>query len=208
MLATATSLTVAILVGSSWYFAEKIRSEALAVEPGTAMPAYDDVQFVGLSPGQAQLIAIGDQPALSKPELYGVAWQGGVGHLGASVAVSNGEITRPLTVTSGLAPKAGQLAALEQGLFPRRRGNGVGNPHGRHCRTGPGRAAARVVLPGPEQDVCHRRARAERDPQGRAAHRRHCAPHGISRSRGDLPQRPRRRARPVRLPPAWADGVA
>lgn len=117
MLATAASLTVAILVGSSWYFAEKIRSEALAVEPGTAMPAYDDVQFVGLSPGQAQLIAIGDQPALSKPELYGVAWQGGVGRLGASVALTNGGITRPLIVTSGLAPKTGQFAALERAYF-------------------------------------------------------------------------------------------
>ena len=81
MLATATGLTVAILASGSWYFAEKIRAEALAVEPGTAMPAYDDAQFAGLSPGQAQLIAIGDQPALSKPELYGIAWRGGIGYL-------------------------------------------------------------------------------------------------------------------------------
>jgi len=117
VLATATSLTAAILASSSWYFAEKIRSEALAVEPGAAILAYDDARFVGLSPGQAQLIAIGDQPALSKPELYGVAWQGGAGHLGASVAVSNGRVTRPLTVTSGLAPKAGQLAALDRAYF-------------------------------------------------------------------------------------------
>ncbi len=108
---------VAILAGSSWYFAEKIRAEALAVEPGTAMPAYDDARFVGLSPGQARLIAIGDQPALSKPALYGIAWQGGTGHLGASAALSNGAVTRPLTVTSGLAPRAGQLAALERAYF-------------------------------------------------------------------------------------------
>ena len=37
------------------------------------MPAYDDVRFVGLSPGQARLLAIGGQPALSRPELYGIA---------------------------------------------------------------------------------------------------------------------------------------
>jgi hypothetical protein len=44
-----TSLVAACFFGGSWYLAEKIRSEALAVGPGPAMPAYDDVQFVGLS---------------------------------------------------------------------------------------------------------------------------------------------------------------
>jgi len=113
----AGGLVAAILIGSSWYFAGKIRSEALAVEPCPAVPAYDDVRFVGLSPGQARLVAIGNQPALSKPGLYGVAWQGGIGHLGASVAAAGGVVTRPLTVTSGSAPRVGQPAALERAFF-------------------------------------------------------------------------------------------
>ena len=137
MLATAAGLTAAILAGSSWYFAEKIRSEALVVEPGPAMRAYDDARFAGLSAGQAQMIAIGDQPALSKPALYGVAWPGGVGHLGASVAVSDGGITRPLTVTSGLAPRAGQPAALERAYF-------LGD-----VETALGIPVENVVVPGP-----------------------------------------------------------
>src|ERR1700729_3165765 len=102
---------------SSWYLAEKIRSEALAVGPGPAMPAYDDVRFVGVSPEQVQLRAVGDQAALVKPMLYGLAWPGGTGYLGASATVSGGVITRSLTVTSGAAPAAGQLAALDRSYF-------------------------------------------------------------------------------------------
>jgi hypothetical protein len=78
------SLIAASFFGSSWYLAERIRSEALAVGPGPAMPAYDDVQFVGVSPEQVQLRAVGDQAALLKPMLCGVAWPDGIGHLGAA----------------------------------------------------------------------------------------------------------------------------
>src|SRR5271156_4015377 len=66
-IAGGMSLVPAFFFGSSWYLAEKIRSEALAVGPGPAMPAYDDVQVVGLSPEQVQLRAVGDQAALFKP---------------------------------------------------------------------------------------------------------------------------------------------
>jgi uncharacterized protein len=113
----AGGLAVAVLAGISWYLAGRIRSEALAVEPCPAMPAYDDVRFAGLSPGQARLVAIGDQPALPGPGLYGVAWQGGIGRLGAPVAAAGGVVTRPLTVTSGSAPTVGQPAAFERAYF-------------------------------------------------------------------------------------------
>jgi uncharacterized protein len=117
VLAAVTSFAVAVFVGSSWYFAEKIRSEALAVSPAPAMPAYDDAEVAGLSAGRVQLRAIGDQPVLFKPGLLGIAWPGGIGRLGASVSVCGGVVTRPLTVTSGLAPAVGQLAALEKSYF-------------------------------------------------------------------------------------------
>jgi hypothetical protein len=90
------SLVPAFFFGSGWYLAEKIRSEALAVGPGPAMPAYDDVQFVGLSPEKVQLRAVGDQAALFKPVLYGIAWPGGIGHLGALTAVSGGRSHTPV----------------------------------------------------------------------------------------------------------------
>lgn len=117
MRTAAGGLIAAALLGSSWYLAGKIRSEALAVAPCPAMPAYDDARFVGLSPGQAWLVPIGDQPALSTPGLYGIAWEGGIGRLGASVAAVDGVVTRPLAVTSGSAPRAGQPAALERAYF-------------------------------------------------------------------------------------------
>jgi uncharacterized protein len=116
-LLSACGLTLAALAGSACWLARKIGFEALAPAPGSPLPACDDVRFVGLSAGQAQLTAIGDQSVLSKPELYGVAWQGGLGHLGAAVSVAGGVVTRPLTVTSGSAPVVGQLAGLERAYF-------------------------------------------------------------------------------------------
>ena len=61
----------ASFLGSSWYLAEKIRSEALAIGPGPAMPAYDDVQFVGLSSEQVQLQAVGEGVRPTHPAAHG-----------------------------------------------------------------------------------------------------------------------------------------
>jgi alpha-beta hydrolase superfamily lysophospholipase len=130
------SLVAACFFGSSWYLAEKIRSEALAIGPGPAMPAYD-VQFVGLSRERVQLRAVGDQAALPKPMLYGIAWPGGTGHLGAAVSVAGDLITRPLTVISGSAPSVGQLAALDRSYF-------LSDPE-----TALGVPVQHVVIPGP-----------------------------------------------------------
>jgi uncharacterized protein len=117
VLALAVVVAAAFFGGGGWYFAGQIRSGALAVEPAAAMPAYDDVRVVAISGGNVQLLAIGDQPGLFKPELYGMAWRGGLGHLGAAVTVSRGVATRPLTVVAGTAPKAGQLAAIDRAYF-------------------------------------------------------------------------------------------
>jgi uncharacterized protein len=138
---TALGLVAGFFAGSSWYLAGKIRSEALTVGPGPAMPAFDDVRFVGLSCGQARLRAIGDQPGLFQAGLYGIAWPGGTGQLGASATVSGGVggdvVTRPLTVTSGSAPRVGQLAGLERCCF-------LGDP-----AAALGSPVRDVVVPGP-----------------------------------------------------------
>lgn len=137
MIPGGMSLIAASFFGSSWYLAERIRSEALAVGPGPAMPEYDDVQFVGVSPGQVRLRAVGDQAAMFKPVLYGVAWPGGTGHLGAAAAESGSVVTRPLTVISGSAPTVGQLAALDRSYF-------LSDP-----QTALGIPVRNVVVPGP-----------------------------------------------------------
>ena len=115
--AAVMSLAAASFLGSGWYLAGKIRSEALAVAPGPAMPAFDDVQFAAVRPGEVRLRAIGSQPALVKPGHYGIAWHGGTGQLGPSAAVSGGLVTRPLAVISGSPPAVGQLAALDASCF-------------------------------------------------------------------------------------------
>jgi alpha-beta hydrolase superfamily lysophospholipase len=116
-IAAVISLVATSFLGSAWYLAEKIRSEALAVAPGPAMPPFDDVRFAAVQPGKVQLLGVGDQPALVKPELYAIAWPGGIGRLGPVAAVSGGLVTRPLTVISGSAPGVGQLAALDPSYF-------------------------------------------------------------------------------------------
>jgi pimeloyl-ACP methyl ester carboxylesterase len=116
-IAAVTSLGATSFFGSAWYLAELIRSGALAVAPGPAMLPFDDVRFAALLPGKVQLRAIGGQPALHKPALYALAWPGGIGQLGPVAAVSNGVVTRPLTVISGSAPAVGQLAALDVAYF-------------------------------------------------------------------------------------------
>jgi pimeloyl-ACP methyl ester carboxylesterase len=131
------SLVAAFFFGGSWYLADRIRAEALAITPGPAMPAYDDVQFVGLSPEKVQLVAVSDQTALFKPAHYGIAWQGGIGRLGALAAVSGGVVTRPWTVISGSAPAVGQLAGLDRSYFLSDPGTALGIP------------MQHVVVPGP-----------------------------------------------------------
>ncbi len=135
--AAVTSFAATSFLGSGWYLAEKIRSEALAVAPAPEMPAFDDVQFAALRPGEARLRAIGDQPALFRPGLYGIAWHGGTGQLGPPAAGSGGTVTRPLAVTSGSPPAVGQLAALDASYF-------LGDP-----AAALGIATHDVVVPGP-----------------------------------------------------------
>jgi uncharacterized protein len=137
VLALVVALALVFFAGGGWYFAGQIRSGALAVEPGTATPAYNTARVVGISPGQIRLRAIGDQPALAKPALYGIAWRGGIGHLGASATVSGGVVTRPLTVVSGSPPRPGQLAGLDKSYF-------LGDP-----RTALGIPLRNVVVHGP-----------------------------------------------------------
>jgi uncharacterized protein len=133
----ASGLTVAFFAGLSWYLADLIRTGALTVGPAPAMPAFDDVRFVGLSAGEARLRAVGGQPGLFKAELCGIAWSGGIGQLGAAAMVSGGVVTRPLTVTSGSAPRIGQLAAIERCYF-------LGDPE-----AALGIPVRDVVVPGP-----------------------------------------------------------
>lgn len=115
-------LAAAFFGGGGWYFSGQIRSGALVPDPAAPMPAFNDAKVVALSAGHIQLRAIGDRKALVSRELDGIAWRGGLGHLGASVSIAGAVVTRPLTVTAGSRPTVGQLVALDRAYY-------LGDPH-------------------------------------------------------------------------------
>jgi alpha-beta hydrolase superfamily lysophospholipase len=127
-LAVVVVLAAAFFGAGGWYFAGQIESGALAVKPASPLPTDNDVRVVGVSGGQVRLRAIGDQPALAKPMLFGIAWPGGFGQLGTAVTVSGSVVTRPLTVTSGSAPRPGQAAALSNAYYLGDPGQALGIP--------------------------------------------------------------------------------
>jgi uncharacterized protein len=127
-LAVVAVLAAAFFGVGGWYFAGQIESGALAVKPAAPLPADNDVRVVAVSGGQVRLRAIGDQPALAKPMLFGIAWPGGFGQLGTAVSVSGSVVTRPLTVTSGPAPRPGQAAALSNAYYLGDPGQALGIP--------------------------------------------------------------------------------
>lgn len=136
-LAVLGTVVVLVFVAGGWYFAGQIRSGALVPDPAAAMPAYNDAKVTGVSAGHVRLRAIGDRTALVSHELYGIAWRGGIGRLGASVTVSGDVVTRPLTVTEGSGPQVGQDVALDRAYF-------LGDP-----RTALGIPVRDVIVPGP-----------------------------------------------------------
>lgn len=77
----------------------------------------DDARVVAVSSGQIRLAALGDQPALPKAVLLGIAWPGGTGRLGTPVRETAGVVTRPLTVVTGTAPHAGQRVFLDRAYY-------------------------------------------------------------------------------------------
>ncbi len=127
-LAVVIVLAAAFFGVGGWYFAGQIESGALAVKPASPLPADNDVRVVGVSGGQVMLRAIGSQPALAKPMLFGIAWPGGFGQLGTAVTVSAGVVTRPLAVTSGSPPRPGQAAALSNAYYLGSPGKALGIP--------------------------------------------------------------------------------
>jgi hypothetical protein len=101
-----------------WYFSGRIDSQALGVTPGTMTPAHDDARVVAVK-GDLVTLSRGVDAAsnFGAPASYGMAWDGGTGHVGPAVVNADDTVTRSLDVVSGVAPKAGQDAAIERAYF-------------------------------------------------------------------------------------------
>lgn len=111
-------LVLAGHVAGGWYFSGRIDSDVLAVTPGTMTPAFDDAQVVSLVGDRITLRRGADAAAnFEAPASYGLSWAGGTGHAGPAVVNPDGTVTRPLDLVTGVAPKAGQGAAIERAYY-------------------------------------------------------------------------------------------
>ena len=143
-------LLLAVHVAGGWYFAGRIASDALAANPGTMTPAFDDAQVVSVAGDRVTLRRGVDAAAnFEAPASYGLTWAGGSGHVGPAVVNPDGTVTRPLDVVTGKAPKAGQRAAMERAYH-------VGDPSktlGLRTRTVTIAGAPAWFVPGPKPSV-------------------------------------------------------
>jgi uncharacterized protein len=110
-------LLVAFL-GAAWYFSGRIYSGALASEPFTWPPPYDDVEVVSLTDGVVTLDKGPDAGAsFDAPSAYGMAWDGGTGYVGPAAVVDADTVTREFTLATGTEPSVGTLAAFERAYW-------------------------------------------------------------------------------------------
>ena len=108
-----------VLFGAgAWYFSGRIESGALASTPAGYIPVYDDVQVTAVT-GTSVTLAKGPDVAgnFEAPGVYGLAWQGGTGHVGSAAVNADGTVTRPFALVSGTAPTVGQLAAFDHSYW-------------------------------------------------------------------------------------------
>lgn len=116
--ASLLGLVLVVHAVGGWYVAGRIESGALTPTPGTMTPAFDDAQVVSLVGDRITLRRGADAAAnFEAPASYGLSWEGGTGHVGPAVVNPDGTVTRPLDLVTGVAPKAGQGAAIERAYY-------------------------------------------------------------------------------------------
>lgn len=118
LVVTVVVLLLAVFGAGSWYVSGLIDSGALASNPGTAIPGYDDVEVVAVTESGVILKKgpdAGDN--FDAPAKFALAWEGGHGQIGPATVNSDGTVTRSLDVVSGSAPTVGQLAGFERSYW-------------------------------------------------------------------------------------------
>lgn len=113
------AVLLVLFVGSAWYFSGRIESQALASNPTSFPPAYDDVQVVAVNHSELTLEKGPDAwTGYDTAAIYGMAWDGGTGLLGPGFVNADGSVTRELHhLSSGTPPTAGQMAALDRAYW-------------------------------------------------------------------------------------------
>lgn len=121
-----------------WYFSSQIREEALEVQ--FPEPVYD-LGVVAASPADVTLrmVAEAEDPDLTRPGTFGLAWPGGYARVGDVVAADGDGVTRALV--DGPVPPVGTAADLDAYAYQ-------GDPE-----TALGIPFREVVIPGPLGDL-------------------------------------------------------
>lgn len=110
-------LLVVFYVGGGWYFSGQIASGALDVRHADEFA----LDVVAVDPHRVTLeVRDGapEQPALESAMTYGLAWEGGYGHVSGAAVPTAGGVTRQLRVLEGDQPEVGERARLDRDAFP------------------------------------------------------------------------------------------
>lgn len=117
-LAAVVGLLLVVQLAGGWYVSGLIHAQVLAATPGTMAPAFDDAVVVTTTGNHVTLRRGPDAASnFEAPASYGLSWAGGTGHVGPAVVSSDGTVTRALDLVTGVAPRAGQGAALERAYY-------------------------------------------------------------------------------------------
>ena len=117
--AAVVVVLVVVFLAAAWYFSGQIASGALTSTPDGALPAFDDVEVVAVDSDSVTLAKGPDAGVnFDADAVYGLAWDGGTGIVGAATPGPDGTVIRPLEeVVTGTAPVVGQLAALDSAYW-------------------------------------------------------------------------------------------
>lgn len=114
--ATLAALLTALFLGAGWYYADILRDGALVPHPGVDRM---DLTVVSLHDGEITLRAPEGKPPgdWTHEGTWGLAWDGGYGHVGAIRGRSGSEVTRDFTPLNG-SPPPGVAARVDSVAFP------------------------------------------------------------------------------------------
>ncbi|HET7821553.1 MAG TPA: prolyl oligopeptidase family serine peptidase [Ornithinibacter sp.] len=112
------AVLLVLFTAVAWYFSGRIASGALASNPASFPPAYDDVGIVAVDDTSVTLSKGPDAADnFGAPGSYGLAWDGGTGQVGPATANPDGTVTRSFELVTGQAPTAGATAAVERAYW-------------------------------------------------------------------------------------------
>jgi pimeloyl-ACP methyl ester carboxylesterase len=114
-LAIVVALSLVFHLAGGWYFSGEIYSSALVPEASTST---FEIPLVAVGSDTVTLSTVDGRDELTIPGLWGLEWADGYGHLTELVAVGDDTVEWDFEMRSGAPPTVGDLAALDERVFP------------------------------------------------------------------------------------------